>query len=213
MDSVPVVCSTSLFNQRCLLEPLLPPFLLGVRAKSNQSSVHSRPQSFTLTALLLVLLVPSASWWSYSAILMFTEGANSSFCLPPSLPPSDCLLALALPVQRTWGLPQGVEFASHHTAPLSFFLLLCFTPFGFVFRLRKKDLTFFMVVLYCNVQCIGGKNKMIYKAHFYKNNTFSTLAMKSKICNLVMHFNLSSWGRWQRNVFILNPLNIHLLNH
>ncbi|XP_008307194.2 contactin-5 [Cynoglossus semilaevis] len=34
----------------------------GVRAKSNQSSVHSRPQSFTLTALLLVLLVPSASW-------------------------------------------------------------------------------------------------------------------------------------------------------
>ncbi|XP_069572420.1 contactin-5 isoform X4 [Brachyistius frenatus] len=34
----------------------------GVRAKSNQCSVHSLPQSLTWTALLLVLLVPSASW-------------------------------------------------------------------------------------------------------------------------------------------------------
>uniref|UniRef100_A0A671XXX6 Contactin-5 n=1 Tax=Sparus aurata TaxID=8175 RepID=A0A671XXX6_SPAAU len=34
----------------------------GVRAKSNQCSVHRLPQSLTWTALLLVLLVPSASW-------------------------------------------------------------------------------------------------------------------------------------------------------
>ncbi|KAG7479489.1 contactin-5 isoform X1 [Solea senegalensis] len=34
----------------------------GVRAKSNQCSVHSPPQSLTWAALLLVLLVPSASW-------------------------------------------------------------------------------------------------------------------------------------------------------
>ncbi|XP_041851725.1 contactin-5 isoform X3 [Melanotaenia boesemani] len=34
----------------------------GVRAKSNQCSVHQLPQSLTWTALLLVTLVPSASW-------------------------------------------------------------------------------------------------------------------------------------------------------
>ncbi|XP_034095686.1 contactin-5 isoform X5 [Gymnodraco acuticeps] len=34
----------------------------GVRAKSNQCSVHCMPQSLTWTALLLVLLVPLASW-------------------------------------------------------------------------------------------------------------------------------------------------------
>ncbi|KAM4565799.1 contactin-5 isoform 5-T5 [Odontesthes bonariensis] len=34
----------------------------GVRAKSNQCSVHCLPQSLTWTALLLVILVPSASW-------------------------------------------------------------------------------------------------------------------------------------------------------
>lgn len=62
--------------------------LLGVRAKSNQCSVHCLSQSLTWTALLLVVLVPSASWWGLYVVLMSTEGAS---CLP--LPhPFDCIL-------------------------------------------------------------------------------------------------------------------------
>lgn len=83
--------------------------LLGVRAKSNQCSVHCLPQSLTWTALLLVLLVPSASWWGHCAILIFMEGATNlplpySFWLPACFGlthpkgPEACQRGLSLPV-------------------------------------------------------------------------------------------------------------------
>lgn len=71
--------------------PLFPPSpVSGVRAKSNQCSVHCLPQSLTWTALLLVLLVPSASWWGNCAILTFFEGGATRLLLPNSLWLPDC---------------------------------------------------------------------------------------------------------------------------
>lgn len=58
--------------------------LIGVRAKSNQCSVHCLSKSLTWTTLLLGLLVPLSSWWGHCAILIFMVGATS-LQLPYSL--------------------------------------------------------------------------------------------------------------------------------
>lgn len=50
--------------------------LLGVRAKSKQCSVHCLSLSLTWT-LVLVLLVPLASWWGLCRILIVMEEATS----------------------------------------------------------------------------------------------------------------------------------------
>lgn len=124
--------------------------LLGVRAKSNQCSVHRLPQSLTWTALLLVLLVPSASWWGHCAILIVMKGATG---LP---------LPYSLWLPACFGLthPSGPEACQRGFSPPVNMQLFTVHPFTFPVSFGGPGhficafLSNMTVVSYCSVHCV-----------------------------------------------------------